>query len=146
VARHGLARSWLGSMALAIATFGWATQLGAGDAAAFTAVCMASGVALGADLTFPSAMLTGVTQRAGHARRAEGAYMGWWNFATKLNLALAAGVALPALQAFGYAPGARDAAALSALAAAYGLLPCALKLAAAALLYFTWIRDKDYPS
>ena len=146
VARHGLARSWLGSMALAIATFGWATQLGAGDAAAFTAVCMASGVALGADLTLPSALLTGVIQRAGHAQRAEGAYMGWWNFATKLNLALAAGVALPALQAFGYAPGTRDAAALSALTAAYALLPCALKLAAAALLHFTWIRNKDYPS
>jgi len=146
VARLGLARSWLGSMALAIATFGWATQLGAGDAAAFTAVCMASGVALGADLTLPSALLTGVIQRAGHAQRAEGAYMGWWNFATKLNLALAAGVALPALQAFGYAPGTRDAAALSALTAAYALLPCALKLAAAGLLHFTWIRNKDYPS
>ena len=143
VAHLGLARSWLIGMGLAIATFGWATQLGAGDVAAFTAVCLASGVALGADLTLPSALLTGVIQRAGHAQRAEGAYMGWWNFATKLNLALAAGLALPALQAFGYAPGVRDAEALSALTAAYCLLPCALKLAAAALLYFCWIRNED---
>jgi len=143
VAHYGLARSWLGSMGLAIAGFGWATQLGAGDVAAFTAVCLASGVALGADLTLPSALLTGVIQRAGHAQRAEGAYMGWWNFATKLNLALAAGLALPALQAFGYAPGVRDEAALSALTAAYCLLPCALKLAAAALLTFTWIRNEE---
>jgi Na+/melibiose symporter-like transporter len=130
-------------MGLAIVTFGWATQLGAGDVAAFTAVCLASGVALGADLTLPGALLTGVIQQAGHAQRAEGAYMGWWNFATKLNLALAAGLALPALQAFGYAPGVRDEAALAALTAAYCLLPCALKLAAAALLYFTWIRNED---
>ncbi len=143
VAHYGLARSWLGSMGLAMAGFGWATQLGAGDVATFTAVCLASGVALGADLTLPSALLTGVIQRAGHAQRAEGAYMGWWNFATKLNLALAAGLALPALQAFGYAPGVREAAALSALTAAYCLLPCALKLAAAALLYFSWIRNEE---
>ncbi len=143
VAHLGLARTWLIAMGLAIAAFGWATRLGAGEVAAFTAVCLASGVALGADLTLPSALLTGVIQRAGHAQRAEGAYMGWWNFATKLNLALAAGLALPALQAFGYAPGVRDEAALAALTAAYCLLPCALKLAAAALLYFTWIRDKE---
>ncbi len=143
VARHGLARTWLAAMVLSIATFGWATQLGAGDVAAFTAVCLASGVALGADLTLPSALLTGVIQRAGHAQRAEGAYMGWWNFVTKLNLALAAGLALPALQAFGYAPGVRNEAALSALTAAYCLLPCALKLAAAALLSFTWIRNEE---
>jgi len=142
VARFGLARTWLTAMLLAIATFGWATQLGAGDVAAFVVVCVASGIALGADLTLPSALLTGVIQQAGHAQRAEGAYLGWWNFATKLNLALAAGLALPALQAFGYAPGVRDEAALAALTAAYCLLPCALKLVAAALLYFTWIRNE----
>ena len=73
-------------------------MLGAGDVAAFTAVCVASGVALGADLTLPGALLAGVIQRAGHAGAREGAYFGWWNFATKLNLALAAGLALPLLQ------------------------------------------------
>ena len=64
------------------------------------------------------AMLTGVIREAGGAARDEGAYLGWWNFATKLNLALAAGLALPALQWLGYAPGARDAAALQALTVA----------------------------
>jgi GPH family glycoside/pentoside/hexuronide:cation symporter len=140
VARIGLARTWLAAMLLSVAAFGWASQLGSGDVAAFAVVCLASGVALGADLTLPGAMLTGVIQRAGHAHRAEGAYFGWWNFATKLNLALAAGLALPVLQALGYAPGARDAAALEALTVAYCLLPCALKLGAAALLLLGWIR------
>ena len=79
-------------------------------------------------------------QRAGHGQQAEGSYLGWWSFATKLNLALAAGLTLPALQAFGYAAGVREAGALSALSAAYCLLPCALKLVAAGLLYFNWIR------
>ena len=82
-------------------------------------------------------------QRAGHSRRAEGAYFGWWNFATKLNLALAAGVSLPALQALGYAPGSRSEQALDALSLAYGVLPCLLKLAAAALLYVLWIRSSE---
>ena len=143
VGRIGLARAWLAAMALAVASFGWASQLGSGDVVAFTLVCLASGIALGADLTLPGALLTGVIQCAGHAQRAEGAYFGWWNFATKLNLALAAGLALPALQALGYAPGVRDEAALDALTAAYCLLPCALKLAAGALLYFGWIRNYE---
>ena len=143
VGRFGLARSWLMGMGLAVAVFSGAAWLGAGDVAAYTAVCVLSGVALGADLTLPGALLAGVIQRAGHADRAEGAYFGWWNFATKLNLALAAGVALPALQAFGYAPGGHSPQALTALTIAYCVLPCGLKLAAAALLYTQWIRPSE---
>lgn len=143
VKRWGLARSWLAGMALAVASFVWAALLGAGDVAAFAAVCVASGVALGADLALPGALLAGVVQRAGHGGRLEGGYFGWWNFATKLNLALAAGAALPLLQLLGYAPGRQDADALQALSAAYALLPCALKLLAAALLWHHFIRDRQ---
>ena len=142
VARIGLARAWLAGMVLAVLAFAWAALLGTGDVAAYTAVCVASGLALGADLALPGALLAGIIQRAGHASRLEGAYFGWWNFATKLNLALAAGVALPLLGAFGYSPGARDPQALHALTLAYCLLPCALKLAAAALLYNLWISKE----
>ena len=135
IERFGQARAWGLGMLLAIASFGWAAALGAGDRLGFLIVCVASGAALGADLAIPGALLAGVIQRAGHAGRAEGAFFGWWNAATKLNLALAAGLALPLLQALGYAPGQRDLQALQALTVAYCLLPCALKLAAAALLY-----------
>ncbi len=136
----GLARSWLAGMGLAIAAFVWTAGLGAGDAAMFLAVCAASGLALGADLALPGALLAGQIQDAGDRGRHEGAYFGWWNFATKLNLALAAGLALPLLGLAGYAPGARDAQALSALTFAYGVLPCVLKLLAAAGLYLALIR------
>ncbi|MCY7315195.1 MAG: MFS transporter [Rubrivivax sp.] len=142
VARFGLARSWLAGMALAVLTFAWAALLGPGDVAAYAAVCVASGIALGADLTLPGALLAGLIQRAGHSQRLEGGYFGWWNFCTKLNLALAAGVALPLLSLFGYAPGSQDAAALQALTLAYCLLPCLLKLAAAALLWTIWMRKE----
>jgi Na+/melibiose symporter-like transporter len=141
VPRVGLAKLWLAGMLLAIAAFVWAATLSPGSLAGYLAVCVASGLALGADLALPSAMLAGVIQRAGHSGSREGVYFGWWNFAIKLNLALAAGVSLPLLAAFGYSPGARDDAALSALTLAYCLLPCALKLLAAALLWRLWMRS-----
>lgn len=140
VKRFGLAPTWLMGMLLAIATFGWATQIGAGDTTGFVLVCALSGIALGTDLALPGALLAGVIQANGQSGRAEGAYFGWWNFAIKLNLALAAGLALPLLGLFGYAPGARDAQALNALLVAYCVLPCVLKLAAAACLYFLVIK------
>jgi Na+/melibiose symporter-like transporter len=130
-------------MLLAIVSFAGAALLTAGDVAAYTVVCVASGSALGADLALPGALLAGVIQRAGHAGRLEGAYFGWWNFATKLNLALAAGIALPLLALFGYAPGNHAPGALQALVLAYCLLPCLLKAAAAALLYGRWIRTSQ---
>ena len=142
VARFGLARSWLLGMVLAIASFAWAALLGAGDIAAYTAVCVASGIALGADLALPGAMLAGVIQRAGHGQRLEGAYFGWWNFCTKLNLALAAGVALPLLSLLGYTAGSRSPDALTALTLAYCLLPCLLKFVASALLWTLWVRKE----
>ena len=140
VARWGLARSWRAGMLLAVAVFGWTATLGAGDVAAFIAVCALSGVALGTDLALPGALLAGVIGHAGDAGRHEGAYFGWWNFATKLNLALAAGLALPLLDALGYTPGTRDPEALRTLALAYAVLPCALKLLAAAALYGLIVR------
>jgi GPH family glycoside/pentoside/hexuronide:cation symporter len=146
VVKHlGLVRTWLAGMFLAIAVFGWATQLGAGQVAAFTVVCALSGVALGTDLALPGALLAGVVQANGQSGRSEGAYFGWWNFATKLNLALAAGLALPLLGVFGYAPGVRDAAALDALVIAYCVLPCVLKFAAAAGLYFFILPSSTAP-
>ncbi len=145
VSRFGLERSWLMGMVLAIASFAWAALLGPGDLMAYTAVCIASGIALGADLALPGAMLAGVIQRAGHGQRLEGGYFGWWNFCTKLNLALAAGVALPLLSLMGYTAGSRSPEALNALMLAYCLLPCLLKLLASFLLWTLWVRPKASP-
>lgn len=140
VRRLGLERLWLAGMVLAIGVFVTAATLGPGDTYAFIAICALSGVALGSDLVVPGALLAGVIARHGDRGRAEGVYMGWWNFATKLNLALAAGLALPLLGWLGYLPGAQDASALRTLTLAYCVLPCVLKAAAAALLYALLIR------
>ena len=75
----------------------------------------------------------------------DGAYLGWWNLATKLNLALAAGATLPLLQWLGYLPGSQDPLALQRLAWIYALLPCALKLVAAWLLHRLLITSRNPP-
>jgi GPH family glycoside/pentoside/hexuronide:cation symporter len=143
VKRIGLAASWLCGMALAIAVFGWATQVSVGQNGVFVAICALSGVALGTDLALPGALLAGVIQANGDSGHSEGAYFGWWNFATKLNLALAAGLALPLLGLFGYAPGVHAPQALMALVIAYCVLPCVLKVMAAAGLYFFILKKPE---
>ncbi len=140
VERFGLARTWLAGMVLAIAVFLWTAALAVGDVAGFLAVCALSGVALGTDLALPSALLAGVIAAEGDSGQHEGAYFGWWNFATKLNLALAAGLALPLLDWLGYTPGTRNAEGLQTLGLAYAVLPCVLKLLAAAALYVLIVR------
>ncbi len=138
VGRLGLARSWLLGMGLSVAVFGWAVSLGAGDVRGFWLVCLLSGLALGADLALPSALLAGLLAELGEQEQAA-RYFGWWNFATKLNLALAAGLVLPLLGGWGYEPGSRDPEALRALGWAYAVLPCLLKLLAAGALW-RWSR------
>lgn len=136
--RLSLHAVWLLGMLAAVAAFVWAYWLVAGDLLPFAAICVLSGLALGADLALPPALLARVIDDGGDGGRRDGTYFGLWNFVNKLNLALAAGVALPLLQWLGYAPGDRDEAALAALSASYALLPCALKLAAAAVLWVAW--------
>jgi len=132
----GLRRAWLLGMGLAVAVFVWALALGAGDETAFIWVCVLSGLALGADLVVPGALLNGLLSEDGPAQQTQaGAYLGWWQVATKLNLALAAGLALPLLNLLGYTPGTQDAPALLALSWAYALAPCLLKSLAAGVLF-----------
>jgi Na+/melibiose symporter-like transporter len=139
--RHlGLQQTWLVGMVLAVACFGWTAGLGRGEVLAFAVICGLSGVAMGADLALPGALLACLIGQQGAQGRQDGAYLGWWNLATKLNLALAAGAVLPLLQWGGYVPGSQDPLALQRLGWAYALLPCALKLLAAALLHVLIIR------
>jgi Na+/melibiose symporter-like transporter len=138
--RLGLLRSWALGMGLSVLAFVSVIGLGAGDSTPFLVVCVLSGMALGADLTVPGALLNQLIDRCGERGRTDGAFMGWWNLATKLNLALAAGLSLPLLSLWGYAPGQQDAQAVLALGLAYGLLPCVLKLLAVVALYVGLMR------
>lgn len=136
--RVGKLRAWLAGMGLAVVVFGWAATIGQGDLLAYGAICVLSGVALGADLSLPPSLLADLLARddtQGGGGSHAGACFGWWNFVTKANLALAAGLALPLLAALGYAPGATAPDALAALSVVYAVVPVGLKLLAVALLW-----------
>ena len=140
--RIGRVRAWIGGMLLASLAFVWAYGLGAGDVAAFAAICLISGLTLGADLALPAALLADLAEREEASVRA-GGYFGWWSLVTKLNLALAAGIALPLLAWLGYRPNASDGTA--ALSAVYCLLPVGFKLVSAALAW-RWRKElEEFP-
>ncbi|MFZ6657985.1 MFS transporter [Undibacterium sp. TJN19] len=131
----GEVRAWLFGILLSVLSFVGVVALGPGDAIAFSAICILSGVSLGADLALPPAILAGVIHAAGHSGKNEASYFGVWNWASKMNLALAAGLSLPLLEYLGYAPGVTSSSGLLALSLAYAALPCLLKLIAAYLLW-----------
>jgi len=134
--RYGRVSAWVASMIVAVIAFSWAWTLGAGDVAAFAVICLLSGAALGADLTFPAALLADIAEaangRQGRSAQA-GGYFGWWNLVAKLNLALAAGLSLPLLDQVGYRPGVAEATL--GLSAVYCLLPLCFKTIAAVLAW-----------
>lgn len=127
--RYGRVTAWRLAIVLSITAFAGASLLGPGDLWAFTAICLASGLALGADLALPAAIAADLGERQGQA----GACFGVWNLVAKLNLALAAGFSLPLIAALGYVPG--GGSGLPALVFAYALLPLAFKLLAGVLLW-----------
>jgi len=118
--RIGRLAAWRYAMLLAMLSFAATPFLGSGDAAPFVVVCIASGIALGADLAMPPALLAEHVAQQGQAAT----YYGWWAAVTKLTLALAAGLALPLVSFLGYVPGQ---AGFGTLAWVYGGLPLLLK-------------------
>lgn len=131
--RYGKVIAWAIGMLLAVVAFVWAASFGSGDRIPFLIVCVATGVALGADLSLPPALLADAIAKRG-AQAQTGSYFGIWAFVTKANLALAAGVALPAVSYLGYKVGDPNSN-LAALTMAYTVLPCTLKLCALGLLW-----------
>lgn len=141
--RMGKKNAWLLGMILAVAAFIWAWTLGSGDVVAFAVVCALSGIAYGAELAIPPSLLADAVDadvpEAG--ARPDGAYFGLWQMIEKLNLALAAGIALPLLALLGYQPGTPQLS-FAALSFTYALLPCGVKFAAGLLL---WAAPIDNP-
>ncbi len=120
------------AMPLAIAGFAGAALLPPGQIAGFAVICIASGVALGADMVILPAMFSVALTRAG-LKPSLG--FGIWSFAGKAGLALAAFIVLPILDRAGFVPGVSNSDhALQTLNMAYAVLPCTLKLGAIALV------------
>lgn len=128
--KFGKIRTWQISLGVAVLTFCWAILLQQGDIAAYAAVCAFSGLALGADLALPPAILADhidADERQGDASR----LFSIMAFLSKSALALATGLALPLLGLFGYQPNAPMTLELNfVLSLTYAGLPCILKLMA----------------
>lgn len=131
---RGAQRAWIYAMLLAVASFIGAFFLREGDVWLYGLVCVFSGVALGADLALPPAILA----QHIHAEHKEGyasTHYAMLALVAKLSLALASAIALPLLGLAGFVPAASNGAdALLFLSVSYALIPCVLKLAAALLL------------
>jgi len=132
--RYGKVTTWGSSMALACVTFIWASLLGPGDGMAYGIICLLSGLALGADLAIPPAILA--DHIAGSRQQADTSRLfSVLTFISKSALALATGVALPFLGLLGYQPGTIATGETAvALSLAYAGGPCLLKAVA-----FGWV-------
>ena len=131
-------RAWCAAMALACLAFAFAPFLGAGDAAAFLAICLISGLALGADLAIPPSMQADVAEyeywRTGRDRTS--LMFGFWSMAMKFAFALSVLIAFPALEWLGLqTDGPAEGNNVMALAVIYAAVPVVLKIATIAMLW-----------
>lgn len=130
----------LAAMTLAIAAFSLVLFLGPGDTVFFALICLASGAALGADFALLPALFA---RRMEQIAPEAAAGFGLWAFVSKLTLAFAAAVLLPALDLVGFRSGGDNPqAALDLLTYLYALVPCVLKLGAMAVLATTPLQQE----
>lgn len=137
-AKWGKLRCLAVAMLLAIASFVGAAQLGQGDVAAFLLICLLTGAAFGADAALLPSLLSDALSRT---KADEHAAFGIWMAISKFTLALAAGLALPAVELLQHSDMARP----EAIRITYGLLPCAIK-AIALLCLLSYHRTQSRSS
>ena len=126
--RYGAKPVLLFSMVAAIVVFLNAFFLTFGQTSRFALICVASGATLGADLALLPAIFARHMAETG--ARAEVAF-GFWNFASKISLALAAVIVLPMVEFSGFRSGVENTAqGLMALSFGYAAVPCLLKMIA----------------
>ncbi len=131
-------RAWSVAMVIALVIFAPAVFLGNGDLMIFTAICVATGLTLGADLSLPASIQADVVDKdtAETGEQRTGLFFALWSVATKAALAVSGGCALLILDAAGFQSGAsNDSTALWTLAILYALTPAVLKLIAVALMW-----------
>jgi Na+/melibiose symporter and related transporters len=131
LARHvDKSRAWALALILSVLGFAFVPLLGVGDTAWFMAICVVSGLALGADVALPASMQADIAQQMQHQGNPNtGLLFGVWGLLTKLALALAVGIAFPLLDWAGFVADAstQTAFTLTSMALLYAGLPVLLK-------------------
>ena len=134
--RIGLVKSWSIGMVLTVIAFLGVFWVPAGSVSGFLVICVLTGLALGADLALPAALLAKVIRHAGDHGHREATYFGLWNWVNKFNLAVAPAIALPLLGLLGYQAAGATTESIAqgvvqntgALMVVYAVIPCGLKL------------------
>ncbi|WP_198586050.1 MFS transporter [Pararhizobium haloflavum] len=137
--RIGKHRAWCYAMLTNCAFFVAAPLLPEGALYLFGAMCVATGLFLGFDLSLPASIQADVVDvdTAASGEQRSGIYFAAWSLTTKLSLAVGAGLIFPALALFGFDPqsSSQEGSALLALALLYAWVPIALKLVAVAIMW-----------
>lgn len=135
--RFGKHRTWCAAMAWSCVVFMFVPLLGPGDWLLFLAICLLSGLALGADLALPPSIQADVLDldRLNTGEGRAGLLFALSSMAQKLGNALAVGLGLPLLEVVGFRTGPDGAFGLGALVGLYCGIPVALKLAAVLLMW-----------
>jgi len=129
------------SMLVSILSFIWAYNLNAGEVIAFSIICFATGLSLGADMTILPAIFA---KRLAKTKHDANAGFGIWNFSNKLALALTAGILLPIMEFAGFeTQDMRSSLSREILTISYAIIPCGLKILALIWLQTLIRRDKN---
>lgn len=134
----GMGRAWLLSMIIAIIVFGWTYFLNSGDIYPYALICFLSGIAFGAELAIPPAILSALIDKEDHQPNTT-LYFSIFAFLLKTAFALGSGCAFLLLGDSEFIPGSENSgSALDALRFVYALLPTLIKVGAAGFLFF-WL-------
>ena len=129
--------AWRISMISACLSFIWVFSLAPGNLWGFAAICLISGLSVAADVALPASIQADIAQDLSRRNGSiSGLLFAVWGMLTKLALALAVGLALPALGWLGWEQQSTES--LQGLLWLYAGAPVALKLVA---LY--WLRRAD---
>ena len=129
------------SMLVSILSFVWAYNLNAGEVIAFSIICFATGLSLGADMTILPAIFA---QRLAKTKHDPNTGFGIWNFSNKLALAFTAGILLPLMEFAGFeTKDMRSSLSREVLTISYALVPCGLKIFVLIWLQSLIGRDKN---
>ena len=138
---YGVLRVLRISMLVSILSFVWAYNLNAGEVIAFSIICFATGLSLGADMTILPAIFA---QRLAKTKHDPNTGFGIWNFSNKLALAFTAGILLPLMEFAGFeTKDMRSSLNKEVLTISYAIVPCGLKIFALIWLQNLIGRDKN---
>ena len=129
------------SMLVSVLSFFGAYNLNTGEVIAFSIICFATGLSLGADMTILPAIFA---KRLAKTKHDPNTGFGIWNFSNKLALALTAGILLPLMEFAGFeTQDMRSSLSREILTISYAIVPCGLKIFALIWLQNLIGRDEN---